>query len=63
MENLVPREANDIDEGGYRQRLRLVTSLFSSLMIGIACLFLMSTTLSEENIFHDLTACTLETPK
>ena len=42
MENLVPREAYDIDEGGYRQRLRLVTSLFSSLMIGIACLFLMS---------------------
>ena len=41
MENLVPREAYDIDEGGYRQQLRLVTSLFSSLMIGIGCLFIM----------------------
>lgn len=40
MDNLIPREAYDVDESGYRQRLGLVTGTFFGLAMGLACLFL-----------------------
>jgi hypothetical protein len=45
MENLVPREAYDTDDTGYRHRLGLVSGAFFGLGMGCACFFLVPPTI------------------
>jgi hypothetical protein len=40
MENLVPREAYDVDESGYRERLGMVSGILFGFAMAVVFLFL-----------------------